>query len=436
LNRITILGALLLALLLPGPLRAAEVLVLTLEGPIGPASQSYVEQGLARAQADGAELVLLRLDTPGGLMESMRGIVSAILAADRPVVTYVAPSGARAASAGTYILYASHLAAMAPATHVGAATPVAIGGSAAGEGASAMERKRVNDAVAYLHGLATLRGRNVEWAEQAVREAASIDAAEALALGVVEVVAPSTEALLSALDGRTVTLAEGRSVTLATQAAQVVAYDPDWRIQLLAVLTDPNVAYILLLLGIYGLIFEFSSPGALLPGVAGAISLMLALFAFQVLPINYAGAALILLGVVLMVAEAFVPSFGALGLGGIAALVVGSVILLDTQAPGFGLSPALITAVALFSLLLLAALIAAVARHRQLKVVSGAEQMVGSRAVALAAFQAQGQVRAHGEIWRAHSTRPVAKGQPLTITAIDGLTLTVVPDDTGDPGHV
>ena len=353
-------------------------LLLKIDGPIGPAISHYFSQGLKKAQQSGSALVILQMDTPGGLDTAMRDMIKEILASPIPVVTFVAPSGARAASAGTYILYASHVAAMAPATNLGSATPVQIGGEpgtprpdsddepdagkptgpdikepkdkeAKGErrerGADAMERKVINDAVGYLRSLAQLRGRNVEWAEKAVREGANLPASEALESKVIDVVAKDLPDLLQQLDGRKLRMGASE-VTLATKALTLEKFDPDWRTELLAVITNPTIAYGLLLIGIYGLLFEGYNPGAVLPGVVGAICLLLALFAFQVLPVNYAGLALIALGTLLVVAEAFVPSFGALGVGGLIAFIIGSIMLFDTSVPGFSIAMPVIAAIA------------------------------------------------------------------------------------------
>jgi membrane-bound serine protease (ClpP class) len=428
---------------------AAQGVVLTIDGPIGPATTGYLEQGIAEAEREGADLVLLRIDTPGGLDQAMRDIVKAILGARVPVVGYVAPSGARAASAGTYILYATHVAAMAPATSLGAATPVSLGGGGGplpspGDGSgkdengggtengepvadneTAMRRKVVNDAVAYIRGLAERRGRNADWAEQAVREGVSLSADEAVAQNVVDLVAESTAALLAAIDGRKVTVA-GAEITLATGDLTLVEREPDWRMKLLAVITNPAVAYILMMIGIYGLILEGYNPGSLVPGVTGAICLLLALFAFQILPVNFAGLALIGLGVALMIAEVFAPSFGILGLGGVAAFVFGSIMLMDTDVPGYEVPLTIIGATATLMMFLIVALFM---RSHSRRVTTGSEGMIGAVGEALEDFDGHGRVFVHGENWRAAAAVPVARGQTVRVTAMNGLTLTVTPAD-------
>lgn len=434
-----------------------HALLLQIDGPIGPATSDYVVTELARAKEQGAALVILEMDTPGGLDTSMRDIIHAILDSPVPVATYVAPSGSRAASAGTYILYASHVAAMAPGTNLGAATPVQLGGlpgspapspskepnkepnkgpnkgpgNAGKQGnattpATPMERKMVNDAAAYIRSLAELRGRNADWAEKAVREAASLPARKALEMGVIDVMADNVDQLLRKIDGRTVKTASGK-VTLATAQLSVERVEPGWRTQLLAVLTNPNVAYVLMLLGIYGLIFELASPGAILPGVLGGISLLLALFAFQALPINYAGLGLMLLGLTFMVAEAFVPSFGALGLGGVVAFVIGSVMLINTNVAGFQLSIMLIIGFAAASLLVLLASASLAIRAHKRPVVSGRQQMLGGEGTASADFHGTGWIRIHGELWQAECDVALRAGQRVRVTAIDGLRLRVEP---------
>ncbi len=427
-------------------------LVLRINDAIGPATSNFFVRTLEDATRSGAAIVILELDTPGGLDASMRDMIRAMLASSVPVATFVAPSGARAASAGTYLLYASHVAAMAPATNVGAATPVQIGGPPAREppadqpGArksgeqpqspktspdmSASERKAVNDAVAYIRGLAQLRGRNAEWAETAVRTAASLSANEALERNVIDVVAADIPELLRKIDGRRVKLANGERV-LAAAGLSIERVEPDWRTRVLAVLTNPNIAYLLLLVGVYGLLLEGYNPGAILPGVVGAVSLLLGLYALQILPVNYAGLALMALGVALIVAEAFAPSFGVLGLGGIAAFVVGSIILLDTRVPGFGVARSLIAGLALTGALAFLATGTFVLRSRRTRVVTGVEQLLHETAVALEDFERTGFVQIRGEIWRAVANVPVRKGQQLRITRVTGLTLDVVP--AGEP---
>jgi len=458
--------------------------VLEINGAIGPATSHYVVRGLESAQKAGSRLVILEVDTPGGLDTSMRDIIRAILASPIPVATYVAPSGARAASAGTYILYASHIAAMAPATNLGAATPVSIGGApepaptptpephstpqggatptpdagkpnaannhatpsnAPGspspqnsppspevspqespaespQPATAMERKVVNDAVAYIRSLAELRGRNASWAEQAVRGAASLSATAALQQKVIDVIARDIPDLLEKVDGRELKVGS-QDVTLATRDLAIVRVKPDWRTELLAVITNPTVAYGLMLIGIYGLLLEGYNPGVMLPGVAGTICLLLALFAFQILSVNYAGLALVALGVGMMIAEFFFPTFGSLGLGGLIAFVVGSLILFDTDVPGMNIALPLIGAIATVGGLLIVGIAYIAARSMRRPVVTGVQGMIGDNAEVVG----EGRVRYRGELWNARSEVELHAGQMARIVKVEGLTLWVEP---------
>lgn len=420
-------------------------ILLDIDGAISPATSDFVERGIARAETTGATLLVLRINTPGGLDSSMRSIVQAVLGSSIPIVSYVAPSGARAASAGTYILYASHIAAMAPGTNIGAATPVQIGGQGglptpgaprSGEDGNeentpsdtgdAMEKKLVNDAAAYLRSLAQLRDRNEVWAGKAVREGASLAAEEALAEGVTDLLARDMDDLLTQLDGYTVTLKNSETV-LNTENISVTLVEPDWRTRLLSVIADPNIAYILILIGIYGLIFEFYNPGFVLPGVVGAICLLLALFALQLLPVNYAGLGLLILGVIFMVSEAFVPSFGALGIGGLIAFVIGSIILIDTDVPGYGVSLPLILTFSAISGVFFVGVVGMAIRARERPVVSGQEELIDATGTVSQDFAEEGRIQIHGESWLARTHTPLKRGQDVRVTRIDGLTLHVEP---------
>jgi len=455
--------------------REGSVYVIPVNGAIGPASADFIVRGLARAAQNHAQLAVIEIDTPGGLDTSMRQIIKAILSSPVPVASFIAPGGARAASAGTYIVYASHIAAMAPGTNLGAATPIQIGlggaapqqpelpvpqpastGTKAGDSgktdasASAAStpaaldaqsteiRKQVHDAAAYIRGLAQLRGRNQEWAEHAVREAVSLSAREALDQHVVDLIARDVPDLLRQVDGHTVnTIAGDRR--LATAGARIVTLEQDWRSHFLAVITDPNVALILLMIGMYGLFFEFANPGFVLPGVAGAISLLLGLFAMQMLPINYVGLTLVFLGIAFLIAEAFLPTFGALGFGGIVAFAIGALMLIDTDVPGYGIPFPLIAALTLFSAIFVFAVSSVALRARRRPVVTGSEAMIGSIGVVLddgllpgsdagaAGSVSIGWARVHGERWRVTGPGPLAAGREVRVTGRRGLMLIVEP---------
>ncbi len=422
--RLALLGALLWASQALG----AAVAVVPLEGAIGPASADFVRRAIERAATDGTQLVILRIDTPGGLDTSMREIIKAILASPVPVASFVAPSGARAASAGTFIAYASHIAAMAPGTNLGAASPVAlVGGGADKDGKKTedtMTRKVTNDAVAYIRGFAQMRGRNADWAEQAVREGVSLPAEEALKKKVIDYVAADVPALLNLLEGKTI---EKRTLHVAGAVVQEV--QTDWRTKFLGVITNPSVAYLLILLGVYALLFEFMNPGLVMPGVVGVIALLIAAYALHLLPVNYAGLALILLGIGFMVAEAFLPAYGSLGIGGVVAFVLGSIMLIEDRAlPGFEIPLALIAGVAVGSAGFLIFVLGMMIKSRRRAVVSGREQMIGARGEALDDFEREGWARVLGEQWKVRVPGAVRRGQKLRVIGMHGLVLDVEPE--------
>ncbi len=414
------------------PASAATVVELEIKGGIGVATADYVRSGIEHATETGAELIIINIDTPGGLVKPMRGIVQDMLASSVPIAVYVTPAGARADSAGTYILLAAHIAAMTPTTHIGAATPVPlVSGEDKDDGEEngappAADLKVLNDAVSYIRGLAERHGRNADWAEKAVTEAATLTASEALEQNVIDLIAEDRADLLAQLDGREVVVA-GQTRTLATGSVEIDVFEPDWRIRLLTVISNPEIVLILGLIGLYGLMYEGWNPGAIVPGVVGAICLLLAAYALQVIPVNYAGLGLIIIGVGLMVAEAYAPSFGALGLGGIVAFVFGAIIMFDTDVPGFGISYAFVIGIALVFAALLIWLVGYLLRLRRRGAVSGRDTVVGGIATALEDFVDSGKVWAEGEAWQARSEVPVQKDQQVRVRNVDGLVLVVEP---------
>ncbi len=432
---------LILLWVMPLTAAAATVVELEVKGGIGVATADYVHSGIEHATESGAELIIINIDTPGGLVKPMRGIVQDMLASPVPIAVYVTPAGARADSAGTYILLAAHIAAMTPTTHIGAATPVPlVSGDDKDDGenedaAPAADKKVLNDAISYIRGLAERHGRNADWAERAVTEAATLTANEALEQNVIDLIAEDRDDLLAQVDGREVVVA-GDTRTLSTSAAVIDVFEPDWRQRLLAVISNPEIVLILGLIGLYGLMYEGWNPGAIVPGVVGAICLLLAAYALQVIPVNYAGLGLIIIGVGLMIAEAYAPSFGALGLGGIVAFVFGAIIMFDTDVPGFGISYAFVIGIALVFAALLIWLVGYLLRLRRRGAVSGRDTVIGTVATVLEDFADTGKVWAEGEAWQARSDVPVTKDQQVVVRTVDGLVLVVEPvaDNGGERG--
>ncbi|MCW8329342.1 nodulation protein NfeD [Photobacterium sp. SDRW27] len=455
--------ALILALLLTAVTAYADdVWVIEIKGGIGPATSDYVAREIDQARVDQASFIVLKMDTPGGLDTSMRDIIRAVTTSSIPVATWVGPSGARAASAGTYILLASHVASMAPATNLGAATPVSLGGGQGGDepdetsnpfapkqekkekdqaeaddkkenaepedervkAKTAMQKKVINDATAYIQGLAKLHGRNAEWAAKAVTEAASLDAESALKENVIDFIAADLDSLIAQSNGRKTSI-NGVETTIELSEVAYVEREQDWRFQILSVITNPNVAYILMLIGIYGLLLEFYNPGVGLPGVLGGICLLLAMYSLQMLPVSYAGLGLLLLGIALMIAEAFSPSFGILGLGGIVSFALGSIMLMDTETPGYQIAIPLIIGLTVVSALFTFVILALLLKTRRKPVTTGVEVLLGQSATVVSGFPGNGRVLVDGEIWQARCDRPLAKGQSVTVRRVAGLCLDV-----------
>jgi membrane-bound serine protease (ClpP class) len=425
------------------PASATQIVELEIKDGIGVATAEYLISGIEHAEEIGAELVIVNMDTPGGLMKPMRDMVQKILGSAVPVVTYVTPAGARADSAGTYILLASHIAVMTPTTHLGAATPVSLTGDDATPSpdedtddeettkptppsGTSMERKVMNDAVAYIRGLAERHGRNADWAERAVTEAATLTASDALEQNVIEFIAADRDELLELLDGHEIEI-QGEVKVLATKGAEVEAYEANWRIRLLEVISNPEIVLLLGLIGLYGLMYEGWNPGAIVPGVVGVICLLLAAYALQVLPVNYAGLALIFLGIALMIGEAYAPSFGALGIGGIAAFVFGSIMMFDSGIPGFGISLTFVIGIALVFAIFIIWMVGFILKLRRRGAVSGQESIIGGVAKAMEDFTGEGKVWLEGEAWHARSAVPVSKDQDVVVRAMDGLILDIEP---------
>lgn len=425
------------SLLIAATLVAQPVHRIVLNGVINPVATEYIQKSIQRAEKDGAQLLVIELDTPGGLMESMHQIVKAIQASRVPVAVYVAPSGARAASAGVFVTYAAHIAAMAPSTNIGSAHPVFGSSPMGGKPDSAMSKtmmeKVTNDAIAKIKSLAKKRGRNGKWAEEAIRESANITAEEAVKLHVVDYLVPSLDSLLTAIDGKTIALDNGQKVVLHTAHARIITFEMSWRQRILDTLSNPNIAYILLMLGIYGLLFELYNPGSILPGVVGGICLILGLYALQTLPVNYAGVLLILFAVILFLLEIKIPSYGLLTIGGIIALIMGSVMLFDSPLPFLRVSWQVITFVVVLSVLFFVFAIGMAVKTHRKKPTTGLVGLIGEIGEVFKPLQPEGTIKVHGEFWRAVCEVPCKKGQKVRVVGYDKQTLTlkVVPYESG-----
>ncbi len=407
---------------------AGEYLEMKIDGSIGPASADFMMRGIIKGQK--SELILIKLNTPGGLDKSMRQIVKSMLASRVPVVVYVAPNGARAASAGTFLLYASTIAAMSPSTHLGAASPVSLSGGLSGSKknseASSMKKKITNDAIAYIRSLAQLRGRNVDFSQKAITDAATMTAKEALSAGVIDLIAEDTHDLLGQIDGKSVTQA-GQQIIIHSKNLKKHSIEPDWRTRFLLIITDPTVAYLLLMLGVYGIFFELFNPGFIAPGVIGAIAAIVALYALQLLPINYAGLALIILGISFIIAEAFAPSFGILGIGGTLAFVVGSILLIDTEHRSYQIAWSAIWGVAAANLVVILGVLSLVMRSRWRSPLNGTTPMLNHCGEAMFDFEHEGQIKIQGEIWAARANQPIKAGSTVKVIGVEGLILLVEP---------
>ncbi|WP_407656322.1 NfeD family protein [Legionella qingyii] len=414
---------------------ATKVIELNIKGTIGPATADYIIRSIDNSQH--ADLILITIDTPGGLDEATRTIVQKFLSSNIPIVTYVSPNGARAASAGTYLLYASTLAAMAPGTQLGAASPVNLAATGFGDVANSdkqttMDKKITNDAVATIRSLAQLRGRNPDFAQKAVLNAETLTATEALKEGVINFIANDEKELLTQLNGVSV-MQNNQKIILHTNNSQTELIKPDWRTRFLSIITDPTVAYLLLLLGIYGIFFELVNPGHLFPGVIGAISMCIALYALQLLPINYAGFFLIILGIAFIIGEAFVPAYGSLGVGGTIAFIIGSIMLIDADNQMYHIAWSAIGAMAFVNILFFVIILGMVVKARRQNVKHGLSVLMGAKGHTLGNVNLEGQAMIRGEIWSVHSKQPIAANTPIKVIGTSGLKLEIE-EDLGNQG--